>query len=200
MKLYSKRRLILTDLPELVELIKDTRKTCGYMSEHQAEDFLRRGRVHGIFSAGTLCAVAFYCAVGDGFCTDSMFSDITEKGAQLRYIRALERYCDCAYMLTDHLLCEQAKPHKEPMYLILSYRHIDSMAAILEGGFSLCALRGGLGNKPYLLLRLKIKAIYGKKYRLCPKSDSKELSRMLDHGYHAVSVMGNKLILIDYMA
>ncbi len=190
LRLYSKRRLIKTDLEQLLKLTELTRKRCGYMSQGEVKDFLANGRVHGVFSAEKLCAVEFCGRQGRGLCIDRMLMDMVREEVTVSYIRVAEEETECvSYLLGP----KQLSP--TPHCILIHYNHIETLAEMLSRNFQLTALRGGLGNKPYLLIECGAKSEPNDDYRFCVSSDSKSLSRMLEHGYRAVGAMGNKLIL-----
>ncbi len=190
MRLISMRRLIMADNKELLELIERTKNHCGGMSEGDVLQFLTHGRVEGAFLNGELGAVAF-CADKPGFCTDSLFRDIV-KTSSIRYIRAF--YDECLLKL----LCS---PQGEK-YTVIHYRHIADIAPFIGDGYELLALRGGIANKPYLLLQ---RGDYGAMNRdmlngtcgslLYGITESKELSRRLDEGYRGIGVEVDGFVL-----
>ncbi len=184
------RRLIVADKKELLELVERTKNNCGGMSEGDVLHFLTDGRVEGAFLNGTLGAAAF-CATGTGFCTDSLFCDIVDSSS-VRYIRAL--YDECLLKIICSVHGER--------YTVLHYRHLADIAPFIGEGYELVALRGGIANKPYLLLQrgagkaTKEGALYGiAESILHGITESKELSRRLDEGYRGVGVEVDGFVL-----
>ncbi len=183
MKLLSMRRLILTDMDELMTFIERTREHCGHMTFEEVVHFISHGRVEGFFLNAELAGVVF-CTKTSGFCTDGMMFGITA-GHEVRYLRVLH----------DECLATLLKPESDDCYTILHYRHIDRVMPLIGEIFELTALKGGIGNKPYLLLYSGAKSKIQSDCLLCSGSESKELSRYLAQGYRAIASMGNKLIL-----
>ncbi len=177
------RRLIISDLDELMSLVEKTRGHCGRMTKAEVLRFLSYGRVEGVFLNAELGGVSF-CGYSEGFCTDGLFFTMTKKGT-VRYLRVL--YDECLF----HLI--ETQPQSG--FTVLHYRHLNDILPLIGNGLELIGLRGGVGNKPCLVLQSGETSSAEKDYLLCAGNESKELSRCLDRGYRAVASMGNKLIL-----
>ncbi len=190
MKLYSKRRLIKTDLEQLLQLTDNTRRYCGYMAEEEVKEFLARGRIYGVFCSEKLAAVEFCGRTGRGLCIDRMLVDLVGDGVDFSYIRVMDDEAECINILMSP---KQLYPNHH--CVVIHYRHINQLAELFTRNFELTALRGGLGNKPYLLIQCGMRDEIGDDYRFCVTSESKSLSQMLEQGYRAVGAMGNKLVL-----
>ncbi len=194
MKLYSKRRLISTDLHDLLLLVSDTRGQCGYMLPDDVRKYLADGIVYGVFCKEMLCGVAFCGTIGDGFCIDKFVHDIAIQGSDILYIRMR-----CFETQSICMLLEPPLIPSKPTYIMLHYLHIDSISHLLSNTLELSAIRGGVGNKPYMLLQSGVQGVLSGHYVICPVKESKELSRLLEHNYRAVGALGNKLILAEFI-
>ncbi len=164
------------------------------MTPDEVRQFLAYGSVYGVFCNEQLCGVAFCTKVGEGLCVDRVVQDIAIKGADISYIRMR-----CLEALSVHSLLETPLIPKKPTYTLLHYLHIDSISQLLSSKFELSALRGGVGNKPYMLLQSGVEGVLSGHYVICPSKESKEISRLLELNYRAVGALGNKLILAEFL-
>ncbi len=194
LKLYSTRRLIVTDFDELKFFVESTRKNCGYMTQSDIEFFIKNGRVLGVFKGENLCLAAFCGTVGKGFCTDKMLHGIAFSDVEFCYIRVADGEGDSIFRLIENTAFVT-----RPLYTILHYQHIENIAFMLDAKLELSALRGGVGNKPYMLLQSGVSTQYSGNYCFCRYTDSKELSRLLEQGYNGVAAMGKKLVLAEIL-